>query len=236
MYKRNSEKVLSCLKNLPNGSTIFTKKVTIQFPVRYQDIRLAVIGEHSYVYGLFAIIVDGEYALLNVNCYVELGKANIEKVVINNAEYYNFVYEPGDVVFLTNSLVARSNLIFLAIDNFIFLGKVPWYCTYDDVGKLFNTAASYAGTKARMTPAVMQFMAGYIGRYKDNRAKFIREVVKKKEDFTKNVISWVPLRSVFWSAPGTVNKLSGAYFNDGIVSALNNPSNRVETVESILRA
>lgn len=236
MFKRDKEKVLGCLKNLPNGSTVFTKEVTIQFPVRFQDIRLAVIGERSYVYGLFAMIVEDSYALLNVNCYVELGKASISKSEIQGNEYYNFTYQPGDVVFLTNDLVARSNLIFLALDNFVFLGKVPWYCNYDDVGRLFNTASEYAKTKARITPAVMQFMAAYIGRSKQDRTKFIREVCETRADFKPSEISWVPLRSVFWSAPGTVNKLSGAYFNDGIVSALNNPSNRVETVESILRA
>ena len=94
----------------------------------------------------------------------------------------------------------------------------------------------YAKTKATMLPPVVEFLAAYIARSKQDRTKFIREVAKQPKDFALDQVSWVPLRSVFWSAPGTVNKLSGAYFADGVVSALVNPNNKVEKVESILRA
>ncbi len=82
----------------------------------------------------------------------------------------------------------------------------------------------------------MEFFAAYTARQKEDRVRFIREGAKTRSDFTPDKIRWVPLRSVFYSAPGTVNKLAGAYFQDGIVSALVNPSTQVESVESVLRA
>lgn len=235
--KRNGGKILEQIHDLPNKPSIAKKKLTIQFPTRFRDIKLAVVGEESYVFGLFAIIYEDSYALLNMNGYVELGQASsISVVEIEGVEYYNFTYEPGDVIFRTKDIVARSNLIFSAIDEFVFKGKVPWYIEYDDMSKLFTTASEYSGSKARILPQVMEFLAGYIARSKNDRTKFIREVAKTPKEFHRNNISWVPLRSVFWSAPGTVNKISGAYFADGVVSALVNPSKRVEKVESILRA
>lgn len=234
--KRNAGKVLDSLGDLPNGTVIAKKQLTITFPVRFRDIKLAVVGENSFVYGLFAISVDDSYALMNLSAYIELGKASIDVTTVNGVEYYEFTYQPGDVVIRTKSIVARSNLIFTAIDEFVFKGKVPWYVNYEDMGKIFETAQSYAGTKAKIIPSVMEFFASYIGRYKKDRTKFIREVAKSESEFDIQNISWVPLRSVFFSAPGTVNKLAGAYFQDGVVSALVNPSSQVENVESILRA
>lgn len=115
------------------------------------------------------------------------------------------------------------------------MGKIPWYVNYDDLGHLFDTAGSHARTKALIPPAVAQFMAAYITRSKTDKTKFIRETIKARDEVTPHNAAYVPMRSVFWSAPGIVNKLSGAYFNDGVVSALNNPSKRTETIESILK-
>lgn len=233
---RNKEAVISCLKELDNGAYITTKQIKIQFPIRFKDIKLAILGETSYVFGLFAIFQENNYTLLSLNCYIELAKAKIEKSVINDVEYYNFVYEPGDVVFNTLKVVARSNLLFIAIDEFVFKGKMPWYVSYEDAGQLFETAVEYAGTSAKIIPEVEEFFAAYIARSKEDRSLFIREVAQNYEDYDLTKISWVPFRSIYWSSPGTVNKLAGAYFNDGIVAALVNPSNKVERIESVIRA
>lgn len=234
--QRDKAKILAALGDLPNGTVIAKQAISIQFPSRFRDIKLAVVGENNYVYGLFALILGDSYALLNMNGYIELGKGTISLSTVQGQEYFTITYQPGDVVIKTKSIVARSNLIFTAIDEFVFKGKVPWYVNYEDMGQLFDTAQDYAKTKATMLPPVIEFLAAYIARSKQDRTKFIREVAKQPKDFALDQVSWVPLRSVFWSAPGTVNKLSGAYFADGVVSALVNPNNKVEKVESILRA
>lgn len=233
---RRPGKVYDALHDLPNKPVIAKQPIKVIFPVRFAEINLAVIGEESYVYGLFAIISGDSYAVCNLNAYVELGKASISKALYEGQEYYEYSYEPGDIVIRTKEIMARSNLIFSSIDEFIFKGKLPWYVNYEDVGKLYETAEKFAGTKAKINPAVMEFLAAYIARKKSDRTKFIREGAKSKDDFTLDKLSWVPLRSVFWSAPGTVNKIAGAYYADGVVSALVTKNQKVETVEGILRA
>lgn len=233
---RDAGKVYGALHDLPGKPVLAKEKLRIIFPVRFAEIKLAVIGEESYVYGLFAIAVGDRYAVCNLNAYVELGRASISKAVYNGEEYYEYNYEPGDIVIRTKEIMARSNLIFTSIDEFIFKGKLPWYVDYEDVGKLYETAEKFSGTKAKINPSVMEFLAAYIARKKDDRTKFIREGATSKKDFTLDKLSWVPLRSVFWSAPGTVNKIAGAYYADGVVSALVTKNQKVETVEGILRA
>ena len=233
---RNAEKVLSVLIDLPGKPVITKEALTIQLPVRYREIGLAQVGASTFVFGLFAMILEtGEYALCNVNNLVELGPANVTTVTIDETEYYEFHFPKGSVVFQTKELVCRPTLIFTAISEFVFKGKVPWYVGYEDMGKLFDTAKSHAKTRADIHPSVMEFIAAYIARDKDDRIKYLRETAKTDADFQKK-LAWVPMQSVYWSAPGTVNKLAGAYFQDGIVSAIVNPSDRVEKIENILRA
>ena len=211
--------------------------LTVQFPVRFREIGLAQVGASSFVFGLFAIILDsGEYALCNVNALIEMGPAAVDIVTIEGNPYYNFHYAAGQVVMQTKELVCRAPLIFKAIDEFVFKGKIPWYVDYDDMGKLFDTAKKHARTSADILPSVVEFMAAYIARSKNDRTKYLREVAKSPKDFDRKNMEWVPMKSVFWSAPGTVNKLAGAYFSQGVTSALVNPSERVEKIERVLRA
>lgn len=234
---RNPGKVLSCLSDLPGKPVIAKAKLSIQIPVRFKEIELAQIGATSFVYGLFAILLEsGEYAVCNVNAMIELGKAPIEILDVEGEPHYTFRYLPGDVVFVTKELVAQSSLIFKAVDEFFFKGKVPWYVDYDDMGRSLDTAKKHAKTSADVLPSVVEFMAAYIARNTNDRTKFIRETAKDLKGFDKKNLCWVPMRSVFWSAPGTVNKLAGAYFSDGVVSALVNPSEKTEKIERILRS
>lgn len=234
---RNAAKVYQALTDEPGKPVIAKKALTIQFPVRFQEIGLAQIGAKTFAFGLVAVILEsGEYALLNVNAFLELGPAKIDLVKVDEVEYYSFRYEPGDVVIRTKELVRRTKLIFSAIDEFFFKGKVPYYVGYEDMGRIFDTAKKHAGTRANTSPPVIEFMAAYIARKKNDRIKFIRENANSYGDFAPDKLEWVPFNSVYWSRPGTVNKIAGAYFQEGIVSAIVNPSTRTEKVESILRA
>lgn len=234
---RNAGKVLSQLVDLPGQPVVTKSNLMIHIPVRFNEIGLASIGASVFVYGLFAIILEtGEYALCNVNALVELKPSLIETITIDDVEYYQFRFYAGDTVIQTKELVCRSSLIFTAIEEFVFKGKIPYYVGYDDMGKLFDTAKKHSRTSANILPSVMEFMAAYVARDRQDRTKFIRETAKTYEDFQLKKMDWVPLRSVYWSAPSTVNKLAGAYFNDGVVSALVHPSERTEKIEQILRS
>lgn len=232
---RNAQAIHTALDNQPKKPVIAKKALTIQFPKRFQEINLAQLGTSTFVYGLFAIIQGNNYALCNVNALLELGQGAVDVEVINDVEYYNIHYQPGDVVIKTKDLVCRSNLIFEALSEFYFKAKIPWYVGYEDMGKLFNTAKKHTRTSATILPSVIEFLTAYIARNANDRTKFVRETIKNKKEVNER-LAWVPLSSVYWSAPGTVNKLAGAYFADGVISALVNPSERVEKIERILRA
>lgn len=236
-YRRHAPAVLAQLTVNEAGQVLTKAKCKIQVPVRFSEIGLGQIGIETYTYGLFPLILEsGDYAVCNVTALFELNPSKLAMVTIDEVEYHEFHFDAGTVVFKSTDLVKRETLIYNVFDEFIFKGKIPWYVEYDDVGKLFDTAKKHAGSNVGNNAEVIEFVASMISRNKDDRTKFLRETIKSYKDTTIDKIDYVPLASVFWSVNSTMNKLAGSYFNDGVTSALVNPSERAHKIEKILRA
>ena len=60
-YIRKPEVIHASLKELPNKSIIALTNCKIQFPVRYEEVSLAVVENIVTTVGYFAIIVEDKY-------------------------------------------------------------------------------------------------------------------------------------------------------------------------------
>ena len=60
-------------------------------------------------------------------------------------------------------------------------------------------------------------------------------VVDDLKTIRKNPPAYIALKNLTYAATNTVARIGGSFFGDGLVSALTNPSERVERIESILR-
>jgi hypothetical protein len=113
-------------------------------------------------------------------------------------------------------------------------GKVPWYLSYEDLCKFLDTAETHAGSNVAANYEVIEILSSMIARNVDNRKLYVRSTVDSKEDLDKK-IEYIPLASVMYVATGTVNKLIGAYMEEGIASALVTKSEESTRVEKLLR-
>jgi len=234
---RDSSKVLSVLKEL-DGKQIITKvNCRIQVPVRYMSIELGQIGVDTYTLGCLAIILeDDTYAVLNVNALLALDPYKTITTKVDDVEYYEFYFTAGDVVFKDTTVIKREDIMFAIFNEFVFKGKIPWYMGYEDLGKLFDTSSEYAGSSIANSPETIEFIASMLTRGKDNRDKYLRSIIRSYKETTNDKIAYVPLMSVFYSVHNTVNRLAGSYFDNGITSSLVNPTDKVGSIEKILRA
>ena len=105
---------------------------------------------------------------------------------------------------------------------------------YIDMCRLFDTAKEYADANVGSNPEVIQMMISLIARDKDNRNIYYRQIANTNQDIDNRLV-FIPIRNINYGATNTVNKLGGNYMSTGIISALNNPSDKVENIESILR-
>lgn len=235
-YKRNADIVRSTL--VVKNNQIFTQQETrIIVPQRYIDIGLGEIGVKTYFLGVFAIVLpDDTYSVMSVCALVELNPYKITSTTEDGADYFVLHFEPNSLMIENINVVKRDDVIYPMMSEFYLKGKVPWFITYDDLGKLFDTAGDYADSKVSKVPEVMEFITSMLGRPLANRSVFIRNAIKSYEDVSVDKVVFVPLESVYYSMQNTVNKLAGAYFHEGIVSALVTKSEQVGSVEKILRA
>lgn len=234
---RDAEKVLSVLKELPNDQLFTTQACRIQVPTRFNDRGLAHIGIENYIFGIFPIILDdGTYAVCNIDAMVKISPYKVLVVNIKDVPYHEFHFEANSVVIANLNLVKRDTLIYNLLEEFFFNGNIPWYLGYEDVGKVFDTASEHAGINVNSNFEVLELLTSMIARYKIDRTKYYRTSIDNGDDMVKNPPVFVPMKSVFYSATNTLNKLAGSYFNDGIVSALVQPTHEVERIEQLITA
>lgn len=234
--KRDSSSVLSKLKDLGSGAIVTTTACKIQVPVRFMSIGLGQIGIETFSLGNFPIIMeDGTYAVMNLLTMVELSPYKTLTVEIDDVSYYEFHFNPGDVVIKNKTIVKNEDMIFNVFDEYIFKGKVPWYVEYDDIPKMFNLAKKYTGSTAGNSYETIEFIVSLIARHKNDRSKYIRTGITSYKQVSREDLVFVPLASVLNSVKSTVNRLAGSYFSDGVTSSLISPSENISKIESILR-
>lgn len=236
-YTRNPAAVLEQLKVSAAGQVITRAYCKIQVPARYMDIGLGQIGAETFTLGCFALILeDGNYTVCNITSIVELNPFKTLTTTIDEVLYYEFYFEPGQVVIPTVDVLRRSDIMYNIFDEFMFKGKVPWYLNYEDLGKLFDTAKSHGDSNVGESLETIELIASMITRHVKDRTKPIRQVLQDYKELIPANVDYVGLNSIFYSVNSTLNKLAGSYFTDGVSSALVTPTDNVSTIESILRA
>ena len=234
---RDPSRVQACLEELPDGSLIAKRPVKIYIPARFVERGLAEIGAESHIVGIYAMVVeDAYYAVSLVNAMMPIIPTSIVETKIQGDGYYEFAFAAGSVIFPTTDLVKTDVLVYRIYDEIISKGRVPWYLGYTELGHLFDSALYHAGANIGQNNEVTELIVSLIARDAEDRTKYYRSTALTQEDLVKHPPTFIPLKSVTYAATNTTNKLAGSYWSVGVVSALVSPSDRVEKIESLLRA
>jgi hypothetical protein len=234
--RRDKDACLSRLVEDKDGRVLVRAPCRIQVPERWMSVGLGTIGAVTTLYGFFPIIFeDDTYGVLNLCTLVDISPSRATMVTVEDESYYEFHFDQGDTLLNSTTLVKIDTLTFNIIDEFIMKGKVPWWVTVDDLCGIFDTAAKHAGSNIGSVPETIEFLVGIIARKTEERAKSLRHTAKVWKDYDVGSIEFIPLKSVLESVNNTVSKLSGAYFNDAVLSATTNPSTKSSNFEKILR-
>jgi hypothetical protein len=233
--QRDAKKVHEALKET-ESSLLATKRCKIYVPEHYFGNFLGSVDDELRFVGIFGIVVDDLWFATSRCCAIlasDPTTTNIQE--INGQTYMEFTYEPGDVIIKNLNLVRISTLAFRIYDEFISKGKVPWYMGYEDMCYLMDTALYHADANLNVDSAILEMIASSMARQRQNKTIFYRHIVKSPSELGSVDYIYVPLRSVAYGATNTTAKLLGAYFQEGMTSALITPSERPETIEELLR-
>lgn len=233
---RNPSKIHDALVELPEGKLVCKKRLRIYIPVRFEERNLASVSTDIYIVGIYAIVLDDlYYGISLVNAMMRIEPTSTMKIDIDGVGYYEFTFEPGSTITPSVNLVKNDQLVYRIYDEIISKAKVPWYISYSDLGKLFDSAQYHAGANIGNQHEVTELLISLISRDNNNRHRYYRQSIENLNDVVTKPPAYISLRNVAYSATNTTNKLAGSYFNNGVVSALIEKSTRSEKLEKILR-
>lgn len=233
---RDPERALKQLVETEQGELITLVPAKIHVPTRFQERGLATIGVDTFVYGMYALILEDQYyTVSNVNALIPISPFKIETEKVDGVEYHAFYFEPETVVIKNTTIVQRDSLIYDILDELIFKGKIPWYMGYEDLGRMFDTAKEYAGSNICNRYEIIELVVSMITRSSADRTLYYRRQVSSRDELQRANMTYLPLTSVFYLS-STLAKLAGNYFDDGVKSALVTPTERIERIEALLRA
>lgn len=233
---RDASKVHAALRELDDGSVVALKPIKILIPTRYTEQQLAMLGNEINICGLFAIVVEDKYYGVSS----AMAMMRIEPTITNNVkcgedDYLEFVFDAGSTVISSVELVQSDSFIYLIYSEIMAKGNVPWFVNYEDLGRIFDSAPHHAGVSVGANFAVIEMIVAAITRSEKDRVQFYRHSIKSKQDLVTQTPAFIPLRSVTYGASNTTAKLIGAYWEEGLTSALVNPTDTVEPIEGLLR-
>lgn len=232
---RNKDVILNALYQTPSGSLLAKEDLKIVFPVRFEEANLATIENNVYVLGIFAIIVGNQYAVNNIPARIRLQPTEIEKEKYQENDYYVLSFDKGATVCENINVVQENTLGYYIYNYFIALGKVPWYMSALDMLRLFDGMDEYTKTTYGASHAVTEMIVSMIMRGNQDIQQYWRQTIESEQDLYNNLPDFIPLRNVPFGARNTTAKLMGAYFDEGLNSALLYPSDSAERVETLLR-
>lgn len=219
-----------------SGRIVCKKPCRIIFPSRFIEAKIANIGVNTYSYGLFAVVLEnGEYDVFNTMSFIELTPYRYGKITFDEDDYEELFFEAGSQVFRTSHLVMRATLAWNAVNEFLFNAKVPWYVSPDDLARIYRNSRKYGDSSVGDVPVTMEMLVAIITRSSTDHSVQIRHVAESLKDYEVEKIDFIPLKSVFEAVPTAVDKLTGSYLSDGIVSLLNKKAKKTSAIEEILR-
>lgn len=235
---RSPEHVHADLIKLPDLSVITKSGCKIYFPARWTEQRLAFLGNETYVFGFFAIVVGNYYVVGRACTMFRLSPAFTKQVNIADEVFYELTFDPGTTVVKTLNCVMDDTLPYQMTHEFIELGKIPQYQGYYDQANMFESCIELTGVKLCANEAILSAIASSVLKDPDDLQRsyaFRLDSVVEGQQHTLPTPAIVPFRDVQYGPTNTTAKLTGSYPDLAITSALVNPSTRNEPFEDLLR-
>lgn len=234
---RSAKKIRANLVEMEDNSIVVREGCKIYIPSRFINKGLAGIGDNVWALGCFLIVTDsGFYDISLAQCDLFFEPADIRQVKLPDEKMYYEMYFPAGSTFIQSSYVKKSDKnIDPMFEEFIINGNIPYGYTVVDLVKLFRHAVYFTGFNMGANNQIYETMVSIICRARTNLNSKWGYVINNQAQLISEPPVIVGLRNAPRLSTNTTAKLLGSYFNDGVVSALNNPSTRLEGVEGVMR-
>jgi len=225
--KRNKSFIEANLE-VKEGKVYTKEKLIIEFPKWYEKKGLLVIDDVSYLYGIFALIIDNKYSVSIIPTLLPTTPIAVTEVVKDEIEYIQYHYGKGDVIIENTTVVKKEILSFNLFESFFLQARVPWFIEYEDLIRILDNLQKYAKSNLGNNYISTELVVSFITRNKEDKRVFYRQ--KQDEPY-----EYIDLMNVYYSAISTISKLAGNYFTESLVSALVQHEDKPNKLEVLIR-
>lgn len=226
--KRDKDYISSMLV-FKDGKIYTKEKTIIEFPKWYIDKNLQEIRDITYIYGIFAIIINDKYSVSIIPTLLSTTPVVVTEIEKDGEIYTQFMYGKGDCLFTSDTVVKKEILSYYFFETYYIRAKGAWFIEYEDLLRINDNMRTYAGSKLGDNYIATELVTSFIARSKKDRTVFYRQN-------NKDGIVYVDLINVYYSALNTLQKLSGAYFTNGLVSAIVQKEEKPSKLETLVRS
>ena len=234
--RRNPNTILSALKTSGDNALVTVRPLRIYLPSFYAERGLAEIGGIIEIVGFCSWVIDNEYDFITIPAMMSITPSFTNTVKERDGlEYFEFCFDAGSVV-MPNLAVPVVDIMTYKVYNVIHSkAKIPWFTTYDTFSETFANADKYAGVSLSRLKDNLELLCALQSRSAKDNNVFYRNTVTDKKQLETDPPEYIPIASITHAATGTMSRLGGRNFVDGLTSALANPHDNVEDLERILR-
>lgn len=211
-----------------DGKVYTKEKTIIEFPKWYENKELLDIQDVTYLYGVFAIIIDDKYSVSLIPTLINTTPIIIREVERENGVYIQFVYGKDDVLIDNTNVVKKDLLSYNLFENFFIYAKSPWFMEYEDLIKVLDNLYNYSNSNLGDNFVASELVTSFIARTKKDKSVFLRQDPNAEAEY-------VDLTNVYFSALSTLNKVAGNYFTEGLTSALVQKEKEPTKLENLVR-
>lgn len=212
-------------------SLVFTgNNLKVYIPMRYKVHEALIVEDYVRTLAIFSMKVNDtyEYGLILPNM-INMAPSNVSRANIDGVDYQLLEFYNGDKFMISTTILKENHIAPLMYSEFISLGNLPKFLTYNDTALLFDTAEKMCDVNLKTPHVVFEMIYAHLFRDPDNLYLKYRFTDKTKKPV------FIGTNSVAFGPESTTSKLIGAYFNDSINSALVNASDQHHELEDLLR-
>lgn len=229
--KRDAGKTNQHLKELPSGDKVklvTSKPAYIYIPYRFVTSGLAIIEDEVKIISQYAIVIGDTYAVANVPAMVVIQPESRKRIKIDEIEYLEFSFDASSVVADDLNLFQNSTMVYYIFNEVIAKGNVPLYFNDVDFLKCLDLTGSFANLVLSDNNVSAEMIVSALVRLAENPTAYYRNHLGKPYEF-------IALRNIQLGATNTLSKVMGSYYELGITSALSKDSDKLESIEELLR-
>ena len=207
------------------------EKLECFIPLRYQMDNFLKIGETIQALGVFALTInDTIEGGLQLPAVITMEPQETYEVTKDDERYLVCVFQKFDKVMNTLSVMQIEKIGYFLWREFLSLGHMPRYITYQNVATLMDDLKEVTGRGTGSNHAIMEIIYAHLFR----DAKDLN--VKYRHTDMHQPPAHVTLRDVSYGPSSTLARIAGSYTDTGINSALLNQADQNHELEDLFRS